>query len=109
MTVGELATQLVKDVQDMKRHIFTAATTWAHLKQNIDQLRPGTIITYEDYQRNFELTHMEMPTSMGYAANNIQLGMFPMGGKFRRPLPQSTPSDGAFLHLFSAIKKLSIE
>lgn len=56
-----------------------------HLRQRIETLRPGKdLVSYEDYQRNFELSHMELPTSMAYAANAIQLGMYPIGLKFRR-------------------------
>ena len=78
-TIEALSQELEKDIVNMKRHIYTAAIVWEKLRQSISQLRPGKdLITYEDYQRNFELTHMEMQTSMGYAANSIQLGMFPI-------------------------------
>ena len=92
-TIKELSAELVADVKAMKCHIFTAAVCWERLGEDISQLRPGKdVLTFEDYQRNFELFHSEMPTSMGYAANNINLAMYPIGVKFRRPSPtEETP------------------
>ena len=84
-TIEELASELEKEVLAMKQHIFTAAVSWERLRRDIAQLRPGKdLLTYEDFQRNIEVTHFEMPTSMGFSANTIQLALFPIALKFRR-------------------------
>ena len=84
--VEELAVELERDVGTMKLHIFTAAICWENLRQDIQDLQPGEdLLTYEDFQMNFELTHFEMPTSMAYAANGFSLAMYPVGVKFCRP------------------------
>ena len=86
MTVEELSRELQKGIGILKLHIFTAALAWTKLNQDIAQLRPGIdLITMEDYQRNYEIFHSEMPTTTGYAANNIQIAIYPVALRFRRP------------------------
>jgi hypothetical protein len=55
-------------------------------------LRPGKdVLTMEDYQKNWELMHRQMTTSMGYSANSFQVAMFPAGCRFRRPVTEAVP------------------
>ena len=84
-SLAELSQELAHDVRLIIRHVFTAAMTWAKLDEDLAQLRPGVdVVFFEDYQRNFELFHAEMATSMAYGANSFSLAMFPVGIKFRR-------------------------
>ena len=87
-SVEELARELTADVAAMKRHVFTAAICWKALSEDLRHLRPGMdVLTYEDFQRNLELSFAEMPTSMGFSANGISLALYPIGVKFKRPSP----------------------
>ena len=84
-TLEELRADLLKSVPELIVHAYGAALAWAKCKKDESELRPGIdLICYEDYQRNFELFHAEMPTSMAYSANNLQFAMYPIGLKFRR-------------------------
>ena len=84
MSLLELSNDLRASIPKLKDHVRTAAVSWAKVNDDLAQLRPGTVLTFEDYQRNFEVFHSEMPTSMGFSANNIQLALYPIGVKFMR-------------------------
>ena len=83
-SVPQLAQELEKDIRPITEHIYTAAVAWAKCSDDISQLRAGVdVLTFEDFQRNVELTHVEMPTSLGYGANSMQFALYPIGVKFR--------------------------
>ena len=85
MTVQELSKDLESMIRPkMTEHIRMAAIAWARVHADISQLEPGMILTMEDYQRNYEIFHAEMPTSTAFSANTIQLAMYPIGVKFKR-------------------------
>ena len=84
-SLDELCAELTKKLPELIAHIYGAALAWAKTRKDESELRPGIdLICFEDYQRNFELFHAEMPTSMAYSANNLQFAMYPIGLKFRR-------------------------
>ena len=90
--IEQLAKELADDLSFMKRHINTAAVCWEAVKKYESELRPGIdVLSFEDYQRNFEVSHSEMPTSLGYSANTLPLAMYPVVVKFRRHSTDSTP------------------
>ena len=85
MTVQELSKELESMIRPkMTEHIRMAAIAWARVHEDISQLKPGTILTYEDFQRNYEIFHAEMPTSTAFSANSLQLALYPIGVKFVR-------------------------
>ena len=87
MTVEELAEDLAADVIRMKRHVYTASRIWESCSQDLQRLRPGLdVVTIEDFQKNLEICHAEIPTSMGFSANSIAIAMYPVAVKFRRIL-----------------------
>ena len=86
MTAEELSRELQKGFEVLKLHLFNAALAWTKLNKDLSELRPGIdCLTIEDYQRNYEVFHAEMPTTMAYAANNLQIAMYPIVLRFRRP------------------------
>ena len=90
MSKGELSATLVARIASMKTHVYGAANSWAKLRKDEEELLPGDLLMIADYQRNYEVCHHEMPTSMGFSANSFQLAMFPIALKYR-------PQEGANL------------
>ena len=84
-SVEEVRTDLVKDIPRLLVHVYNAALAWSKLRKDESELRAGIdVLCIEDYQRNYDVWHAEMPTSMGYSANNMSLAMYPVVIKFRR-------------------------
>ena len=84
-TVRQLAYELEADLKHMTEHIYMAALAWAKCREDVSQLRAGVdVLTFEDFQQNIELSHVEMPTSMAYGANSMQFALFPIGVRFRK-------------------------
>ena len=101
-SIEDLSLQLAVEVPKLIRHIFTAAVCWEKRNANIKELRLGLdLMTEEDYQRNFELSHAEQPTSMAYSANSIQIAMYPVALRYRKAdaAPDSTPEQAAVIFL----------
>ena len=85
MPIQHFAAELRADLNTIKEHVYTAGIAWAKCKEDVSNLRPEIdVLTFEDYQRNVELFHCEMPTSMGYGANSQQFALFPVGVRFRK-------------------------
>ena len=80
MTAQELSQEPQKGFEVLELHIYNAA--WTKLNKDLSELRPGIdCLSIEDYQRNYEVFHSEMPTT----ANNLQIAMYPIVLRFRRP------------------------
>ena len=85
MPIQQLAAKLKADLNTIKAHVYTAGIAWAKCKEDVANLRPEIdVLTFEDYQRNVELFHCEMPTSMGYGAISQQFVLYPIGVRFRK-------------------------
>lgn len=84
--IQQLADELPSDLVAIKRHVYTAAVTWAKCRQSKSQLRPGAIVTVEDYQRNIEFKAVaENPTALAFSANSEPLACYPIGVDFVMP------------------------
>jgi hypothetical protein len=81
---SSLVKGLTKDIKVMKAHVFKSNKCWEGLQARLDTLRPGYVLTEEDFQRNIEVMYREMPTSMGFTSNILTFMVYPTGLYFKR-------------------------